>query len=105
MRGKGAKNHMNFRDEQGAKKMLLEMCEAFLSKKITPLEFCALVQKLDAQFVSIAADTRETPYDGWLGNLYNCCDWCDERWTHANLHDVSPDMHDEVQRVKKALAK
>ena len=81
----------------------------FLSKDISVQELCRLVSSLDTTFV--VGPPKETgiydpppislcPDIPWLGNLWNCCDWCDDSWTFDN----SSHLVAEAQRVLAMLA-
>ena len=78
----------------------------FLDKKISVVSLCTLVQTLDANFISNGFAGQPRPQQlqnldkfDWLGNLWNCCDWCDEYWNYENsFHLVA-----EAKKVAIAL--
>lgn len=59
--------------------ILEEESMKFLNQDITPLQFCEIIRKLDANFLDL-----RNKYPDWLGNLYNECECCDESWTFAD---------------------
>jgi hypothetical protein len=82
----------------------------FLSKELSVQELCKLVDSLDTVLV-IGLPMEGGIYDQpprsslspdlpWLGNLWNCCDWCDDGWTFEN----SQALVAEAQRVLAMLA-
>lgn len=88
---------------------LKKALELFLAQKMSVQTLCQLVDLLDATFViglPLASQSEENPSKfssqktSWLGNLYNCCDWCDASWTMDN----SPHLVAEAQRVLGVLA-
>lgn len=57
-----------------------------------------------SKFINIAdpfINDNDYDYPVWLGNLWNCLDWCDENWTH----DSAPQVEDEIDRIFKAIKK
>jgi hypothetical protein len=66
--------------------------ELFLSKQISVQTLCQVVSVLDSMFViglvSVERPREHLPKSlekiAWLGNLYNCCDWCDDSWSFDN---------------------
>jgi hypothetical protein len=89
-----------------AKAAFKKILAAFLAKKIKPNELCRLVHELDIAYAVGAANSMQPPKSkveqdmSWLGNLWNCCDWCDETWTLEN----SEHLVKEVQKVLLQLA-
>lgn len=76
--------------------ILNEYCQKFIDQEITPYKFCRLVQRLDAAFVDFRElSDNEFEYPPWLGDLWNCCDWCDGSWTNDN----SPHLVKEAKVV------
>ncbi|AZP12551.1 hypothetical protein [Undibacterium parvum] len=79
--------------------------DAFFSRSMPVQTFCKLVEKLDATYnIGLAGvpkpESLQSHEEWWLGNLWNCCDWCDESWTMEN----SSPLLAEAQRVSKVLA-
>ena len=84
--------------EEWAKELLMEYCEKLLNEKITPFEFCRLVEVFDVNFLGIRThEDGSLEYPEWLGDLWNNCDWCDETWTLSN----SPHLAEEADKVLK----
>ncbi len=88
-----------------ATEALKKALNAFVTQAMSVQSFCLLVNRLDLAFnTELAGIPRptSTSADGqwWLGDLWNCCDWCDESWTHAD----SPHLHEEAARVAYILA-
>ena len=87
-----------------AAEVLRRSLNAFATRDITIQALCKLVDRLDAAFnLDLAGVPRPEPVaaDGqwWLGDLYNCCDWCDDGWTHES----SAHLHEEAARVSRML--
>jgi hypothetical protein len=76
--------------------VLKEQSKLLLDGKITPLSFCKLVQLFDRNFLGLRVlENGSLEYPLWLGDLWNCCDWCDESWAISN----SPTLADEAKKV------
>lgn len=92
--------------ERHAARVLGEQLDAFVREQIGPFTLCTLVQRMDTDFISVRdeqarrAGSRTFDYPPWLGNLWNCCDWCAEHETHADR----PALIEEAHRVLRALA-
>ena len=92
--------------EQFAIGALQKKLGSFLSCELSIKELCELVQVLDAIYNIGSGDMPPRPesmptYEQWwLGNLWNCCDWCDENWTFEN----SAPLVAEARRVFHMLA-
>lgn len=79
----------------------------FFARERTVQSLCELVSDLDTIHVlGLPNDDRpagtpvnEVPAFFWLGNLWNCCDWCDASWTYEN----SQSLVDEARRVLERL--
>lgn len=79
----------------------------FLAKRISAQKLCSLVNSLDSVFaIGFPTEVRiinqsqrkaEPANESWLGNLWNCCDWCDESWTFDNSYAL-------VAEAKRLLA-
>ena len=85
----------------------IEACKAELKRQIgllldgqiTPLNFCRFFNSMEVQLVT---DSKFLPDEvAFLGDLYNCCDWCDETWTLEN----SPHLAEESARVASNIDK
>lgn len=75
------------------------------AREISVPAFCQIVNRFDQVFNVELAGARQAaaPNDRerwWLGNLWNCCDWCDESWTQENC----PDLLQEADRLLKELS-
>lgn len=69
----------------------------YIAQEIDPSALCQLIANLDAAFL----DAPPLPGgDWWMGNLWNCCDWCDASWTF----DSSPHLKAEAISVLEKLA-
>jgi len=81
--------------EEWAKSLLLEYSKKLLNEEIKPIFFCNLVNMFDGAFLGVR-DIGEglAYYPEWLGDLWNCCDWCDESWSLVN----SSHLADEVKK-------
>ena len=84
---------------------LRKALDAFASQAMSVQSLCLLVNRLDLTFnIELAGIPRPTSTlaDGqwWLGDLWNCCDWCDESWTHES----STHLHVEATRVFRLMA-
>jgi hypothetical protein len=59
----------------------------FVAGAVPPQVLCKLVNRLDAVFV-VGHTPRPNSLPrlpiSWLGDLWNCCDWCDETWSREN---------------------
>ena len=82
--------------ERVAFEVLRDQCRALLSGETDPMQFCSLVQRVEAAFLG-----REPGSDGtihspdWLDALWHCCDWCDESWTI----DRAPHLAEQARRL------
>lgn len=86
---------------QGALKRALDY---FAAKKISVQFLCKLVQDLDVTYNVLLSPPPELSAsagseEGWMGNLWNCCDWCDDSWSHDNF----PALVEEAGRVAVVL--
>ncbi len=83
--------------EKWAKELLTLYCKKLLNEEVKPIEFCNLVNQFDGGFLN-ARDIGEglAYYPEWLGELWNCCDWCDESWLLSN----SPHLAEEAKKVQ-----
>ncbi len=70
-----------------------------LDETITPSSFCRFFNAMEMQLV---IDSEFAPGEvAFLGDLYNCCDWCDDSWTLEN----SPHLAEEDSRVVSEIDK
>lgn len=84
--------------EKWAKEILVEHCQKLLKEEITPLQFCNLVNQFESCFLG-ARDVGDglAYYPEWLGDLCNCCDWCDKSWDLSN----SSHLAEEAKKIMK----
>lgn len=76
--------------------ILQKQLHRYLAQEISPSMLCRLVDDLDAAFLD-----KQDPagFEGWMGNLWNCCDWCNDSWTFENV----PSLRDEAVSVLQKL--
>ena len=84
-------NPLSVDNKKWVTELVIEKCILLTKEKITPKEFCDLVQTLDSQLL----DTTVGIYPDWLSELWNHCDWCDETWTHSN----SPHLLEKAKKL------
>lgn len=72
---------------------LKEQCKHLISGQISPVAFCTFFNYFES-FFSFSVETGQYDPPYW-GDLWNCCDWCDDSWTPEN----SPHLIDEAKRV------
>lgn len=87
-----------------AEDILRQSLIAFVARDISVQALCRLADHLDSGFNLALADAPQprsatTDSQWWQGDLYNCCDWCDDSWTHDN----SPHLHAEAERLLRVL--
>ncbi|MEM7082221.1 MAG: hypothetical protein AAF465_05765 [Pseudomonadota bacterium] len=80
-----------------ASQIVLEHCKALIMDEITPFEFCHFIGRMDAyQLEFNDPRRREGEFVGVeMGDLYECCDWCDKTWTKKN----ATHLYDEASRM------
>jgi len=92
--------------EDIARKVFVEASEAYLKQKITPSQFCYLITMLDGIYYNSESTYDEktnihTPlYGHWWGKLYECCDCCDETWTHADNTHIEKELRKVLKQLK-----
>lgn len=89
-----------------AQAALLKAIIMLRNQELSVQKFCNMVSLLDCDynlFFPLESERidEESDWHGWLGNLWNCCDWCDESWNHSN----SSHLLEEAYLVAKKLAK
>lgn len=83
--------------ERFAKKILTQESLKLLAREISPRRFCKLIHLFDTNFTGLdPMDDGHISYPIWLGDLWNCCDWCDSTLKIEDLPDLSTE-------VKKAI--
>jgi len=84
--------------EPVARKIFKELAEAYLKREVGPLQFCTVIQHLDTIYGDSECDYDEKRglhiprYGHWWGDLWNCCDCCDETWTHENKQHIEDEL-------------
>ncbi len=48
-------------------------------------------------------DSKIVYSPSWLGNLYDACDWCDEKWTHDNSPHLLIEVEKQIHNIKNWL--
>jgi hypothetical protein len=76
-----------------AKLVLQSEIQKFLNREKSAAAFCSFINHLDAQYVG------EFYYPTWLGELWNCCDYCDDTWTLES----SPHLAQKALEVLRQL--
>lgn len=77
--------------------ILEKQLNCYLAQEISPSTLCQLVMDLDSAFL----DKQALPgTNGWMGGLWNCCDWWDDSWTFEN----TPSLKTEAVSVLRKLA-
>lgn len=94
----------SWESEPFAKRSLFKALELFIAEKLTVQDICNLTTQLDGLY-NIGLAGVENPNDNaddewWLGNLWNCCDWCDDTWNHGN----SQPLVSEAKRIYRKMA-
>jgi hypothetical protein len=78
----------------------------FLAGELSVQLLCKLITELDMVFTCAAPKDMGSPElsplhgKSWQGNLWNCCDWCDDTWTFENSQPLIAEVH----RVLEMLA-
>ncbi len=96
---------ISWESEPYAQDALAKAISSLIEETMPVQDFCKLVTLLDANYNSDLAgvehpDAANLAEDWWLGNLWNCCDWCDSSWDHEN----SPDLIKEAKLISAKLA-
>jgi len=94
----------SWKSEPFAKMSLVKALKLFINENRSVQEICVLINKLDMLYnieLSGIENPEEEMNEGewWLGNLWDCCDWCDETWNHKN----SPHLITEAERLIEKL--
>ena len=77
-----------------AKLVLHSELHKFLNREVSAEAICSLVNRIDLQYLDAIPRENEFYYPTWIGDLWNCCEYCDDTWTLES----SPHL------VKEALA-
>ena len=70
-----------------------------LDGKITPVVFCRFFNSMEIDLITDHSFSSDDL--GFLGDLYNACDYCDDRWTLQN----TPYLAEECTRVSDEIDK
>lgn len=65
--------------ETYAKKIWTERLDAYLNGDMPPVYVCGCVLQIESHF----------DFPVWLGNIYDACDWVDERDTRSSASEVA----------------
>lgn len=68
-----------------------------LDRRITPSSFCQFFNSMEDKLV-ISSDLS-TDEVGFMGDLFNACDWCDDTWTLES----APYLAEEASRVASRI--
>ncbi|KUM27885.1 hypothetical protein AU467_14585 [Mesorhizobium loti] len=68
-----------------AREIFLRRLRSYLQDDVEPFHVCRMVSHIEQMY--------EFPH--WLGDLYNACDWMDERTTQAQ----APHIRDSVEQI------
>lgn len=94
----------SWESEEYAQIELIKAIKLLLDDKMVVSKFCKLISLLDGNYnIDLAGvphpKNSNSTEDWWLGNLWNCCDWCDSDWTIAN----SPELIEEAKLILSKL--
>ncbi|CAN7513945.1 hypothetical protein [Mesorhizobium sp. LjRoot246] len=76
--------------EQIARKLFLRRLQAYLEGEIKPSDICCMVSPIEHRY----------DFPAWLGDLFNACDWLDERATPEQL----PHLRNAIEQTLAANA-
>ena len=84
-----------------ARDLLVTNLQQFLDGEVQCQELCSFVNAIDSQFLDAIPvdDSSMAYYPEWLGNLWNCCDYCNPTWTTQ----TAPHLVDEAKTVLARL--
>jgi len=77
--------------------ILLELADRALARSLSVPDFCKSVARIDAAVTSLAPSGLAWP-EG-LSELWNACDWCDDRWTFDN----QPHLGSIIEDIRRKL--
>lgn len=75
--------------EQFAKALLKRRLEEYLHGQCAPWAVCRMISPIEGAF----------DFPDWLGNLYNVCDWTDER----TPREANPHLRHEAEKLLRSL--
>ncbi|WKE64242.1 hypothetical protein PVT67_11125 [Gallaecimonas kandeliae] len=86
-----------------AAKHLIKVAANYLEGKLTPVDVCRVVGKIDSGFLGAPRGLPKNVayYPNWLGNLYDSCDWCDETWTSDSAPHLKSDLEAQLVVVEQ----
>lgn len=71
----------------------------YVAHEIAPAALCRLIDELDTAFL----DKSPLPnLECWMGDLWNCCDWCDATWTFDNVPHLEAEVIAVLARLEAA---
>ena len=88
---------MNARGIAAIEAILLELADRALARSLSVPDFCKSVARIDAAVTSLAPSGLAWP-EG-LSELWNACDWCDDRWTFDN----QPHLGSIIEDIRRKL--
>jgi len=89
--------YMNARGIAAIEAILLELADRALARSLSVPDFCKSVARIDAAVTSLAPSGLAWP-EG-LSELWNACDWCDDRWTFDN----QPHLGSIIEDIRRKL--
>jgi hypothetical protein len=78
--------------------ILLELADRVQSRSLSVPDFCKSVVRIDAALTGVVLSNL--PWPEGLGELWNACDWCDDRWTFDNQPHLAPIIEDIRRRLR-----
>lgn len=84
-----------------AEEILTDLCQRVQLREIAVPRFCNIVRELDAAF-NLPLDSNIAFPEG-LADLWNACDWCDDRWTLDNQPHLEEDVEAARQKILKKI--
>jgi hypothetical protein len=95
----------SWESEPYAQDVLAKAINSLIEEEMRVQDFCKLVTLLDANYNCDLAGVEHPNLaniaeDWWLGDLWDCCDWCDSSWNHGN----SPELIKEAKVISEKLA-
>lgn len=94
----------SWQSEPFAKRSLFSALQLFITEKMSVQEICNLINQLDGlyniELAGVGNPNENSDDEWWLGNLWDCCDWCDETWNHKN----SQPLINEARRIYEKMA-
>jgi len=89
--------YMNARGIAAIEAILLELADRAQARSLSVPDFCKSVARIDAAVTSLVPSGLSWP-EG-LSELWNACDWCDDRWTFDN----QPHLGSIIEDIRRKL--